>query len=41
MICETLGEHIFEHFMEAKRAEWQDYIAHVSPWEVQRYLSVY
>ena len=23
---ETLGEHIFEHFLEAKRNEWDDYI---------------
>jgi glutamine synthetase len=25
----------------AKREEWHDYIRHVSPWEVDRYLSVY
>jgi glutamine synthetase len=41
LVRETLGEHIFEHFLEAKREEWHHYIRHVSPWEVARYLSVY
>ncbi len=38
---ETLGDHIFNHFVEAKREEWFDYIRHVSPWEVERYLGAY
>jgi glutamine synthetase len=41
LIRETLGDHIFNHFVEAKREEWFDYIRHVSPWEVERYLSAY
>src|SRR6188472_1439456 len=41
LVRETLGEHIFQHFLEAKREEWFDYIKHVSPWEIQRYLGVY
>jgi glutamine synthetase len=41
LVRETLGEHLFEHFVEAKREEWHDYIRHVSPWEVDRYLGVY
>jgi glutamine synthetase len=41
LIRETLGEHIFEHFVAAKREEWFDYIKHVSPWEVERYLGMY
>lgn len=41
LIRETLGEHIFGHFLEAKREEWDDYIRHVSPWEMNRYLGVY
>jgi len=41
LIREVLGEHIFEHFVEAKREEWFDYIKHVSPWEVDRYLGTY
>ena len=41
MIRETVGDHIFNHFVEAKREEWFDYIRHVSPWEVDRYLGAY
>jgi glutamine synthetase len=41
VIKETLGEHIFQHFLEAKREEWDSYIRHVSPWEMDRYLRVY
>ena len=38
LVRETVGDHIFNHFVEAKREEWFDYIRHVSPWEVDRYL---
>ena len=41
LVRDTLGEHIFEHFLAAKREEWHDYIRHVSPWETTRYLGVY
>jgi len=41
LVRETLGDHIFQHFLEAKREEWADYIRHVSPWEMDRYLGVY
>jgi glutamine synthetase len=41
LVRETLGDHIFQHFLEAKREEWADYIRHVSPWEMARYLGVY
>jgi glutamine synthetase len=41
LVRETLGDHIFQHFLEAKREEWADYIRHVSPWEIERYLGVY
>jgi glutamine synthetase len=41
LVRETLGEHLFDHFLAAKREEWQDYIKHVSPWEIDRYLGVY
>jgi glutamine synthetase len=41
LVRDTLGDHIFEHFVAAKREEWFDYIKHVSPWEVDRYLSAY
>ncbi|MGH9385475.1 MAG: type I glutamate--ammonia ligase [Vicinamibacterales bacterium] len=41
LMQQTLGEHIFNHFLEAKREEWGEYIRHVSPWEMNRYLGVY
>jgi glutamine synthetase len=41
LIGDTLGEHIFQHFLEAKREEWGNYIRHVSSWETERYLRVY
>jgi glutamine synthetase len=41
LIKETLGEHIVQHFLEAKREEWDEYIRHVSGWEMERYLRVY
>ena len=37
---EILGEHIHEFYAENKKAEWADYIKHVTPWEMDRYLSV-
>lgn len=36
----TLGEHIHSYLVETKRAEWMDYLRHVSPWELERYLAV-
>jgi glutamine synthetase len=36
---EVLGEHVFQYFIAAKEAEWQDYIAQVHDWEIDRYLN--
>jgi glutamine synthetase len=41
LVRDTLGEHIFNHYITAKRAEWHEYIASVHPWEHDRYLSLY
>jgi glutamine synthetase len=41
LVRDTLGDHIFEHFVTAKREEWHDYIKHVSEWEIERYLGAY
>ena len=38
VIREALGDHVFEHYVEAKRAEWDEYRTQVSDWEVERYL---
>ncbi len=41
VIRDALGEHIFEHFLAAKRAEWAEYSSAIHPWEVERYLMKY
>lgn len=39
VIRAALGEHIYGHLMEAKRAEWEEYATAVHPWEWERYLA--
>ena len=39
VVQNALGRHIYEHFLEAKRNEWQEYIERVSGWEICRYLA--
>ena len=41
VVAEALGEHIFDHFIEAKKREWSEYIAQVHEWELERYLGAY
>lgn len=41
LIREVLGEHVFQKYLEAKKAEWQSYRSQVSEWELQRYLNKY
>ena len=38
VICDALGEHVYQAFSRAKRAEWDDYRIRVSEWELERYL---
>lgn len=37
----ALGEHIFEHFLEAKEIEWDIFRMQVHPWEREQYMSMY
>lgn len=37
-IRDVLGKHISEKFIEEKEAEWEQYQAQVSQWEIDRYL---
>jgi len=41
VIQDALGEHVAEKFVEAKRAEYADYIVQVSEWELDRYLETF
>jgi glutamine synthetase len=36
----TLGEHVFEWFIRNKKAEWADYKAEVTPFELRRHLAL-
>ena len=41
VILEALGAHVYERFISAKRSEWEDYRIEVTPWELEKYLSIY
>ena len=36
----ALGPHIFDRYIELKRAEWDEYRVQVSQWELDKYLAV-
>ncbi len=38
LVKETLGEHIFNKFIENKKLEWDSFRTHVSKFELERYL---
>uniref|UniRef100_A0A7C5EVA8 Glutamine synthetase n=1 Tax=Desulfobacca acetoxidans TaxID=60893 RepID=A0A7C5EVA8_9BACT len=40
LVRETLGEHIFNKFIENKKIEWDRYRTHVSTYEIERYLPI-
>jgi glutamine synthetase len=40
LVLRTLGEHTFKRFIEAKREEWEEYRVQVTPWVVDRFLSI-
>ncbi|BAS27122.1 type I glutamate--ammonia ligase [Limnochorda pilosa] len=41
LMRETLGEHVYARFLEAKRIEWDIYRSQVHRWEVEQYLGVF
>jgi glutamine synthetase len=41
LIKETLGEHIYYNFLNAKEQEWKDYSTYVTEWELEKYLYIY
>ncbi|MFH0812904.1 MAG: glutamine synthetase family protein [Pseudomonadota bacterium] len=40
LVRETLGDHIFEKFIENKKIEWDRYRTHVSQYEIEKYLPI-
>ncbi|MFC7061120.1 type I glutamate--ammonia ligase [Halobacillus seohaensis] len=41
IMVKALGEHLFEHFVEAKEIEWDMFRTQVHPWEREQYLQTY
>ncbi|MBM4273097.1 MAG: glutamine synthetase [Deltaproteobacteria bacterium] len=40
LVRESLGEHIFNKFLENKKIEWDRFRTHVSQYEIERYLPI-
>ncbi|MBS1263657.1 MAG: Glutamine synthetase [Methanonatronarchaeales archaeon] len=41
VVKDALGDHVYEKFVQAKRAEWDEYKAEVHDWELEKYLETY
>ncbi len=41
LIVDTLGSHVFTHYTEGKRREWDEYRTRVTDWELKKYMIVY
>jgi len=40
MVRRAIGDHIFDRYIELKRAEWEEYRIQVTRWELERYLPI-
>jgi len=40
LVRETLGDHVFQKFIENKKIEWDQYRTHVSQFELEKYLPI-
>lgn len=41
VVQKALGDHIYKHFIGAKRQEWNNYIQQIHPWEIDTYIGRY
>ncbi len=41
LICQTLGEHVLDQYVQGKKKEWDAYRTYVSDWEIQKYIVTY
>ncbi|MDJ1474110.1 type I glutamate--ammonia ligase [Bacillus sp. LS15-K4] len=41
VVCSALGDHLLEHFIEAKEIEWDIFRTQVHQWERDQYMSLY
>lgn len=39
LVKDVLGEHITQHFIQMKEAEWKEYQSDVCPWEIKKYIA--
>jgi glutamine synthetase len=40
LVRRAFGDHIFTNYVKLKRQEWDDYRVQLTPWELEKYLSV-
>jgi len=40
LMKEALGEHVFNKYLEVKKAEWKDFQRFVTDWELQKYAGL-
>ena len=41
LVMDTLGPHVGQAYLDSKKAEWEEYSAHVSGWEREKYIIAY
>jgi glutamine synthetase len=41
LVRETLGDSIYEGFVDAKNLEWTEYCQQVHSWELDHYLAIF
>ena len=41
LVMDTLGPHVGQAYLDSKKAEWEEYRAHVSGWEREKYIIAY
>lgn len=40
LLKKALGDHVFSRLMEVKKKEWDEYRVQLTPWEMDKYLSI-
>ena len=40
LMKESIGENLFNKIIQAKEKEWEDYVSHVTEWEISKYLEI-
>jgi len=40
LMKEALGEHVHGKLIEAQKAQWNEYLLQVTPWEIEKYLGI-